>query len=176
MTFHTSIQEEVAVQMANYPERQILCCGCIEMRTGMIIMLVWRIVGALFLIVEWMQFYQVAQSFPVTGYGEIAGTVPSFISQLIIAWQIQSWLGSRDTSTDRLLLVKAMKLGIVNDLLLSGVYLAVVVFDFDKFNMQDQDRIMGALVGRSLGVCLNMWYVHTAKLFYTEKAKFETRS
>ena len=163
-----------------YQEKEVMCCGCIPMRCGMVILFILDIFGILFLGLILTAMMALVSN----GYGDetskfLGAIIPAFVFALISWFLIGSFLCGSDTSHSRRRLITAMWFSIVSRVILMCVMSSTVkAMAEDANNMNEHDtnvsvQVQSNIGGDILGLLFNVWYLISAKEFYVEKLKAE---
>ena len=163
-----------------YQEQEVMCCGCIPMRCGMIILFILDIFGLLFLGLILTAMMALASN----GYGDessgyLGAIIPAFCFAFISWILIGSFLCGEDTSMSRRRLITAMWFSIVSRVILMCVMtqavkaMAVDAANIDNNDQQVEVQVQSNVGGDILGLLFNIWYLISAKQFYVEKLKAE---
>lgn len=139
----------------------------------MIILMVFAIIDIFMLFFQLIALIQLGSDYPGLGYGQIGPAIIRLILTIIIVSLISKWLKSADTSADRILLMKAMKFGIINGVIFMVQGIIVICVAYNDYDSQGQGQIIGEVIGGFINALLNLWYFNSAKQFYTEKLKVE---
>ena len=143
------------------------------MRVGMIILLVLSVLGLVSLVLNCIGLVGTIQVLPALGAGLMVGVVGRIVLAVVFLALVGKWLGSQDTSQDRLLLVRALKASIAGTMLgvVSGT--CIIIFAFYDFEAKVRAEIVAGLVGDLIAIAFNVWWLFSANDFYAERLKAE---
>ena len=147
-----------------------MCCGCFSMPTGMGILLFLNLVGLI------LDIIALVNLFSYTGGFVYGGASLNIVTMLIILAQsvlIIMWMNSKDRAVDRLLLVRAMRVGLLASVL-GIVYSVIVMTNMPKTEGVDSNQlILSSIIGGALNFLLCIWWHQSAMQFHAEKVKVE---
>ena len=104
-----------------------MCCGCIPMRVGVIILMVLMSLGLIQIFIDFLKMVtQVVPVLPSLGYGMLAGIVPRGILSIVFIAICAKYLTSKDTSSDRWIVVRAMQVLILYSIV-NAVYMGCLI-------------------------------------------------
>ena len=143
------------------------------MRAGMIILMVFGIIDVILLFINLINYATLSAEYPSLYWGQFGGTIPNLILNSIRVALIGKWLGSPDRAFDRILLIKAMRLGCAIAIYMMVYNLILIITSYNDFTEQARGQLIGGIIGGLIGLVLQIWYLQSARQFYAERYKSE---
>ena len=140
------------------------------MPAGMGILLVLNLISLILGIIGLVGLFSYSGGYV---YGAASVNIVSMIILLGESILIIMWMASKDRAVDRLLLVRAMRIGMVGSIL-GVIYSIIILTNMPKNTGADGSQLaMSTVISAALNFLLYLWWHNSAVQFHQEKVKVE---